>query len=416
MPSPEEVYAIIAHEVGAVWLDGGGGTTGWTIIAHNPTGVWTEPGDWRTAGRAMSGVSNQTSKAPFHGGCIGYVGYGAGHHVAPVPREKNAWEPATWLGRYDGGLCFEHETGQWYCTGTHEAQIRGKALLDRAQSLSQPLDALKAVHERTVEKSTYLNQVKRIQKWLFEGDCYQVNLTRPIWLQNVGDPWQAYRRLRRRSAPQYGAFLRVQPELSILCNSPELLMRYDNGTVCSEPIKGTRPRGETKAEDATLMDELMRSTKDTAELTMIVDLVRNDLGRVAKIGSVTTDTRTVKTHANVHHASQVIEAQIIETVDPWSTLGVLFPPGSVTGAPKVRACQRISELEKTPRGVYCGAVGYVSGTRSVFNVAIRTTVWQRNECRFHVGGGIVVDSTPEAEWKETQDKATAMYQAFSAGT
>ena len=414
MPSPEEVYALIAHEVGAVWLDGGNASTGWTILAYSPRDLWTETGDWRVAGRTLSQTEHRDSKAPFHGGCIGYIGYGAGHHVAPVPQEQKTWEPSTWLGRYDGALCFEHATGQWYCTGTQESRQRGQALLEQAKPLQAPSAARTAARERTVDKDDYMEQVRRIQQWLFAGDCYQINLTRPIWLTDVGDAWQAYRRLRHRSSPQYGAFLRLKPQLSILCNSPELLMRYSNGHVSSEPIKGTRPRGVTETEDARLVDELMRATKDNAELTMIVDLVRNDLGRVATIGSVHTERRRVQSHANVHHASQVVEAQVRNAADPWATLGVLFPPGSVTGAPKIRACQRISELEHSPRGVYCGAVGYVSGAQSVFNVAIRTTVWREEDCRFHVGGGIVVDSTPDAEWKETQDKASAMYGAFSA--
>ena len=284
-------------------------------------------------GVRLAKQNTETPRHPFTEGVLVISGTVLGTMLR-LYQEQKTWEPSTWLGRYDGALCFEHATGQWYCTGTQESRQRGQALLEQAKPLQAPSAARTAARERTVDKEDYMEQVRRIQQWLFAGDCYQINLTRPIWLTDVGDAWQAYRRLRHRSSPQYGAFLRLKPQLSILCNSPELLMRYSNGHVSSEPIKGTRPRGVTETEDARLVDELMRATKDNAELTMIVDLVRNDLGRVATIGSVHTERRRVQSHANVHHASQVVEAQVRNAADPWATLGVLFPPGSVTGAPK----------------------------------------------------------------------------------
>ena len=254
----------------------------------------------------------------------------------------------------------------------------------------------------------------KLGKVVQQGDCYQVNLTRPVWLNSAGDPWSAYRRLRHHSTPTYGAYLKLDNTLAILSNSPELLLDYDKGVAVSDPIKGTRPRGKNETEDLLLRQALEASVKDRAELTMIVDLVRNDLGRVAKFGSVKAENRAIRTHANVHHASQRISAELIDSTDPWTTLGVLFPPGSVTGAPKIRACTRIAELETEARGVYCGAIGYASGDRAVFNVAIRTAVWNRENCRFHVGGGIVIDSDAEDEWQETIDKASVMSKAFGA--
>ncbi|MEQ1501479.1 MAG: chorismate-binding protein, partial [Myxococcota bacterium] len=181
----------------------------------------------------------------------------------------------------------------------------------------------------------------------------------------------------------------------------------------STPIKGTRRRGASLADDARLRSELRDAAKDRAELVMIVDLVRNDLGRVAVVGSVVAGDRVITAHPTVFHAAWPVRAELLPGRDAWDALAATFPPGSVTGAPKVRACQRIAALEPHPRGVYCGAIGYAAdGGDARFSVAIRTGVFDGPDARYHVGGGIVVDSDPAAEWDETVAKELALRRAL----
>jgi para-aminobenzoate synthetase component 1 len=257
--------------------------------------------------------------------------------------------------------------------------------------------------------------VRRILDWVAAGDCYQVNLTRAVHLRAAGDPWQAYRRLRKTGPAAFGAFLRLSATQAVLSNSPELLMSVRDGVVRSRPIKGTRARGGDVDADRANRDALWASPKDRAELTMIVDLVRNDLGRVAQVGSVRTTARQIAALPNVHHAWQEVSARLEASLDGWDALAAAFPPGSVTGAPKARACTRIAELENEPRGVYCGAIGFVDiRGRSMWNVAIRTAVFDSDNARYHLGGGIVAASVGRDEWLETVAKGTVLAEALLA--
>jgi para-aminobenzoate synthetase component 1 len=262
------------------------------------------------------------------------------------------------------------------------------------------------------QRSAFIEAVKKIRKWIAEGDCYQVNMTRTVEDLFIPNPWPIYRQLRTSEAA-FGAFLRIRPDLAVLCNSPELLLSGQHPRVVSEPIKGTRPRSPVPADDLAHRADLLSSVKDRAELTMIVDLVRHDLGRIAIPGTVRAGERRVTGHANVWHTSQRVAADLAPQHDVWDALETLFPPGSVTGAPKRRACRRIAELESTPRGVYCGSIGYVSDHgQAAWNVAIRSAVWHAGRARYHVGGGIVFDSNPAEEWQETVDKSTELHRAF----
>jgi para-aminobenzoate synthetase component 1 len=255
--------------------------------------------------------------------------------------------------------------------------------------------------------------VARILDWIHQGDCYQVNLTRAVHVDGIPEPWSVWLRLRAAAGAAYGAYLRPTPTLAVLSSSPELLLAVDGREAWSEPIKGTRPRGATPEADAAQRVALTRSEKDQAELVMIVDLVRNDLGRVAAPGAVRWEPRRIDAHPNVLHASQRVRATLAAGRDGWDALAALSPAGSVTGCPKRRAMQRIAELEPEPRGVYCGSVGFASDHGAArWNVAIRTAVWHDGRARWHVGGGIVADSDPAEEWQETVDKERLLRAAF----
>ncbi len=412
-PSPEEVVAALGPRPGVVWLDGGLGATGWSVVGWDPEEVVTEAAGWPGAGR---GLGRRTAAAPmdvpFVSGVLGYLGYEAGAEVEPIPRRAPAEEPPVWLGRYRGALCFRHADRSWHPTGAPEVQAEGRELLARAAELPEVAPPPPEARAESVAPEAYEASVRQILAWVRAGDCYQVNLTRPVFVRHAGPPFAAYRRLRRASAA-FGGYLQLSAETAVLSNSPELFLTVDGDRVVSRPIKGTRPRGAEPAEDAALAEELRSSRKDAAELTMIVDLVRNDLSKVARVGSVRAAPRAWTAHPTVHHASQDVQARLASGVDAWDALAATFPPGSVTGAPKIRACERIHQLEAHPRGVYCGAMGFVSDHgRAAFNVAIRTAVVHRDHARYHVGGGIVAASEPRQEWIETEVKARALAAAF----
>ncbi len=416
-PTPEAVMAYLGPKPGCVWLDGGSGAEGWSIVAFDPVDVVTDSRGWVAEGRARVSPCRGPVGVPFAGGVMGYVGYGAGHETAPVPKGPSSAEPDVWLGRFDGALCFRHHDASWHLTGPPALVERYAEILAEAPPQLAPVAAAPAptAPPESVPASDYEAAVGRILEWIRAGDCYQVNLSRPVrvGIDHGGDVgWSAYRRLRSFDAA-YGAFLRIGDDLDVICNSPELLLAKTSRLVASEPIKGTRPRGADPESDRAQREALLASTKDAAELTMIVDLVRNDLGRVAEIGSVRTAGRRLMSLPTVFHTYQRIEATLRRKVDAFEALAALFPPGSVTGAPKVRACTRIAELEPEARGVYCGSIGYVSDHgRAVFNVAIRTGVVQRSVARYHVGGGVVASSEPAAEWAETEAKGAAWARAL----
>lgn len=412
-PTPEQVIAPLAHQPGTIWLDGGQHGP-WSVLLWEPEAILTDPTDWPARARALGQPTSGDPALPFITGVAGYVGYEAGPHVAPVQVRAGSWEPPLWLGWYPGALLYHHASGRWHATGTENRQRQARDLLRAARTLPSPPPPPASVQTRTVSRETYLQAVQRAQALIAQGDCYQLNLSRVIFADEVGDGWEAWRRVRASSRPSWGAWLNLSTGQQVLCNSPELLLAVDGSEAVTVPIKGTRPRGAHEDANARWREALLHSDKEIAELTMIVDLCRNDLGRLARPGSVQADERVLVAHANVVHAEQRVRATLREGLDAWDALATLFPPGSVTGAPKIRATQRIAELEWEPRGVYCGAIGFASDhRRAAFNVAIRTAVFAGTRARWHVGGGIVADSDPEAEWEETVDKGTVLSQAIT---
>jgi para-aminobenzoate synthetase component 1 len=410
-PTPESVAALLAERPGAVWLDGESGGSRWSILSFSPDDVITDAAGWVSSGRSLVRPESRGG-APFAGGVIGYLGYGAGAHVEAVPPDGPTPEPPVWLARYPGGLCFDHDAGAWIVEGEPDFVRAGCALIARAERLP-PAPPAPPATARSASRREHEHRIRRILEWIADGDCYQVNLARAVEMDGSDNAFAAYRRLRVGSPAPYGAFLRISEDLAVLSNSPERLLDRRGAHVVSSPIKGTRPRGADPASDRALADALAGSEKDRAELVMIVDLVRNDLGKVATPGSVVAHARRLVRTATVHHAVADVTATLRDGLDAWDTLAALLPYGSVTGAPKIRACERIRELEDASRGVYTGAIGYVAdGGDASFSVAIRTAVHGRGWARFHVGGGIVADSDPAEEWAETEVKAAALTRAL----
>ncbi|HEX9016849.1 MAG TPA: aminodeoxychorismate synthase component I, partial [Chloroflexota bacterium] len=245
------------------------------------------------------------------------------------------------------------------------------------------------------------------------GDIYQVNLSQRLRAPLGTTSWDLYRSLRRVSPVPYGAYLGLG-DFDVVSASPELFLRKDGMRVETRPIKGTRPRGRTLEEDRRLANDLLASEKDRAENVMIVDLLRNDIGKVCETGSVKVpDLHSLESYATVHHLVSTVVGTLGAGHDAVSLLKACFPGGSITGCPKIRSMEIIDELEPTQRGVYCGSIGFIGFDGSLdTSIAIRTVLVKEGWAYFQVGGAIVADSDPEAEYQETLDKARAVLLAL----
>jgi para-aminobenzoate synthetase component 1 len=258
--------------------------------------------------------------------------------------------------------------------------------------------------------------VRRTIDYIAAGDIFQANISQRLSSEIATSPWTLYRRLRAINPAPFAAYLDCGDPI-IVSASPERFLRVTGRRVETRPIKGTRPRGRTPFDDRRLASELLASAKDRAEHVMIVDLERNDLGRVCKYGSVrVSELAALETYATVFHLTSTVNGRLLPGKTPVDLLRASFPGGSITGAPKVRAMEIIDELEPTTRGVYTGGIGYLSFTGDVdLNIVIRTFVITGGRAYFQVGGGIVADSDPEAEYQETLDKAKALIEALEVG-
>jgi len=251
------------------------------------------------------------------------------------------------------------------------------------------------------------------REYICAGDIFQVNLSQRFETDLNIHPYELYQRLRKINPAPFASYLNFD-EVSVVGASPERFLKVQGDWVETRPIKGTRPRGKSAAEDKALADELLSSIKDRAENIMIVDLERNDIGRVCRYGTVkVTELAILETYPTVFHLTSTVRGRLRQAENRVDLLKASFPGGSITGAPKVRAMEIIDELEPTRRSVYTGAIGYLSFSGEMdLNIVIRTFLVKRGKAYFQVGGGIVYDSEPEAEYEETLDKARALIQAL----
>ncbi len=286
---------------------------------------------------------------------------------------------------------------------------RSPLVTHHSSLITQPLTS-------TFTRDRYIQAVEKTINYIRSGDIFQANLSQRFTLPTPEDPRAIYSTLQQQSPAKYAAFLDYG-DFALASNSPELFFRIAPAadgarTITTRPIKGTRP--SNPGADI----ELANSVKDQAELNMIVDVERNDLGRICTIGSIrVTDPRSIEPHPTVYHGVATIEGTLQPQVSFCQILSALFPTGSVTGAPKIRAMQIIDELEPTRRGPYCGAIGYLDSSGMIeFNVAIRTMIFKNNQVHIPVGGGIVADSNPQAEYAETLTKAQAMFRALNVSS
>ncbi|MDJ0805682.1 MAG: aminodeoxychorismate synthase component I [Gammaproteobacteria bacterium] len=361
---------------------------------------------------------------PFAGGAIGYFSYDLARRIEQLPAALKPLEdmPEMAIGLYDWALVVDHiERCSWLVSAGSDpaTAARWASLLERLSrppehSVTQTFRLQSPIHS-SLNRTDYQQRFNRIQRYIREGDCYQVNFAEYFQADVEGDAWEAYKRLRRINPAPFSAYLEF-PFGRVLSSSPERFLKVNQRHVQTCPIKGTAPRHVLPEQDQAAASQLNESVKDRAENLMIVDLLRNDLGKVCEIGSVeVTSLFEVQSFARVHHLVSVVEAVLAGGQDAMSLLRACFPGGSITGAPKLRAMQIIEELETARRGIYCGSIGYIGFAGAMdSNIAIRTLVNQSNRISFWAGGGIVADSSAAAEYQEILDKSAAIFEMLDS--
>ncbi len=361
----------------------------------------------------------QMTSLPFCGGAIGHFAYDLGRRIEQLPNiaVDNEHTAHMLVGLYDWAIITDHKLQQTYLASyglDPETQQQWSKLLDlisASKSHSPPAKmTVSGIISSELDFEHYQVAFNKIKRYIHEGDCYQVNLAKRFEVHADGDPWHAYTLLRQQNAAPFSAFFST-PELTILSSSPERLLKVHNRRVETKPIKGTRRRDlSDSSRDQALADELSRSIKDRAENLMIVDLLRNDLGKVCEPGSIKVPKPfALESFATVHHLVSTITGHLAEQQNALSLLRACFPGGSITGAPKLRAMEIIEELEPERRGAYCGSMAYIGFDGNMdSNILIRTLVYNRHKLRLWAGGGIVADSNMEDEYQEVHDKAAAL--------
>lgn len=346
----------------------------------------------------------------FDNAWIGYLGYGLKNNLEKLPEDSGGVisMPNLWMVKYRTILLFDHKKKIIELWSENKSESFAKEL--QFSKKYQPPDITSVLSNMT--RKQYLSKVSDIKKAIIRGDLYQANLTRKFIAKTKSDfdNFSIFSRLCKISPAPYSAFLKFNDNF-VISSSPERFIHIDkNGVVESRPIKGSAPRFSDKTKDKKSKSNLIKSEKDKAENLMIVDLMRNDLSRSCKSGSVEVKSLfDILSYSTVHHMSSTVCGKKNPNISTIGAVKNCFPPGSMTGAPKIKAMELCSKMEKHERGIYGGAIGWFGGDGSAdLSVVIRTIIKQKNTIEFQVGGAIVADSKPEEEWKETILKAKAI--------
>jgi para-aminobenzoate synthetase component 1 len=379
--------------------------------------------------RVLASSRNPGGLPPFLSGGIGYLSYELGRHIEslPVSVVDDLGLPELMFCFYDKIIAGDLRSGRkWLIVSvphgadpvplTEEALARTAPGAGSGQaggpSPAEPDTPLE--FESGFTREEYVAAVGAVKEYILAGDIYQANLSQRFSAPLLEPSWSLYRRLRVLNAAPFSAYLNFG-DFAVASSSPERFMRVDGRQVETRPIKGTRPRSDDPSTDEGNKRELQSSAKDRAELSMIVDLERNDLGRVCDYGTVVVDEHAVlESYATVHHLVSTVRGRLHQGKDVVDLLKASWPGGSITGAPKIRSMEIIDELEPTARSVYTGGIGYLGfdGSHDI-NIAIRTMIISGGKVFFQVGGGIVADSDPASEFQETLDKGKAMFEAVT---
>jgi para-aminobenzoate synthetase component 1 len=461
---PAAVAARFVDQVGCVFLDSAAqGRHGrYSFVAADPFLLVTSKGDsveitWAKDARHLQENPWSVVKSlwerhqmplvpelpPLQGGLIGFWSYDLGRQIErlPPPCLDDLAIHDLWLGAYDWVVAWDHQLERCWLISTGLPETNASVQAGRAEQraeqvlayLEQPVQqVVPAPPARLMEPGieqvpplydlqdwpgvsstftpgAYIQAVQRAIEYIYAGDIYQVNLSQRLQAPLRRHPWHIYMALRQHNPADFAAYLDCGDTV-IASASPERFLRLDAGVVETRPIKGTIARSPDPDEDRRRAQRLHTSPKDRAENLMIVDLLRNDIGRVCEIGSVEVpELWTLEQHPTVYHLVSTVCGRLRAGVTPLDLLQACFPGGSITGAPKIRAMEIIAELEPTARGVYCGAIGYIGWNGQMdTNIVIRTLVIRQGRVTWQVGGGVVADSTPEGEYAETLAKARAL--------
>ena len=407
----------------------------YSMIAYNPVheikfenGVLTDNGQVKTGDPLnylgeLTVKNTEASSLPFTGGAIGFVSYDTisfYENIGEIP-EDVIGTPDLHFFLYESYLIFDHKKEQ--ITIVESDIYSGRSELDQELAMALVLSNLTRSHKNEFEtvklnplsftsntaKAEFMGMVEQAQTYIKNGDMFQIVLSQRLTSQITGNPFDYYRNLRLTNPSNYLYFLDFG-DYQIMGASPESLVSVKNGVVTTNPIAGTRPRGADEAEDDALSKDLLGDQKEVAEHRMLVDLGRNDIGKISKVGTVkVTKYMEVEYFRYVMHLTSVVKGELLDSVSSLDALKSTLPAGTVSGAPKIRAMQRIYELEKTKRGIYAGAIGYLSSNSDMdFAIALRTMVLKDGKAHAQAGAGIVFDSVPENEYQETLNKAKAM--------
>ena len=359
---------------------------------------------------------------PFLGGALGYFAYDLGRRFEKLPKHsaQDIDLPEMAIGIYSQAVIFDHKKQKFFliCPQDRRLEIekflQQKLIKQKSYNAAQQGFHLTSNWQSNMNKASYIEKFEQVQTYLLNGDCYQINLAQRFTADYHGDEFQAYCALRKENQAPFSAFIRLEGA-AILSVSPERFLQLSQGKVQSKPIKGTMPRSDDKVQDKQNADRLKHSSKDRAENVMIVDLLRNDIAKVCTPSSVVVPNLfEIESFPAVHHLVSTVEGQLADEYDACDLLRGAFSGGSITGAPKIRAMEIIDQIEPVKRGVYGGAVGYLSWNGNMDTaIAIRTAVIKDGILNIQAGAGVVADSVPRLEWKETLNKGRALFRAVA---
>ena len=431
--NPAEFFAVIRHAPGAVLLDSGRPMAvrgRYDLLSAWPEAILTVGPD-ESGGDFLQRLRKNLTQLgqatlpdgydlPFAGGLIGYLSYDFGRHLEQISHlaVDDLHLPDARFGLYAWALVSDHkvQTSQlvFHPALADSERQRLINVFSQAQNDAPTTFKLHGPMIPDLSAEAYHQAIIRIQDYIQAGDCYQVNFAQRFRAPCIGDPWAAYCALREACPTPFSGFQSLPDDGAVLSLSPERFVRISEGQVETRPIKGTRPRGLTPEEDAANAAELLASPKDRAENLMIVDLLRNDLGRSCRIGSVKVpELFSLESYPNVHHLVSSVTGILADDKDALDLIAGSFPGGSITGAPKIRAMQIIDELEPTRRGLYCGSLVYLDVRGEMdSSIAIRSLLVKDGQVCCWGGGGIVADSQWQAEYQESLTKVRVLLQTL----
>ena len=451
---PACFFERIHHQPGAMLLDSGRPVaqrgrydilSAWPVELLQPQGGETGQAFFARLRKSLQllgpGELEPGVELPFAGGLLGYLAYDFGRRLEACAEgaEDDLLLPDARLGLYDWSLISDHqqrssqlvfhpacpaEKRRWL-VGLFESAVCTPEAAPAASPWFAGLEGAAGIRDQqpftllgdfqaTISRDTYRQAIERIHQYIAAGDCYQVNYTQRFQTAYRGNPWPAYQALRRACATPFSGYVNLGDEDAILSLSPERFIRLQDERIEARPIKGTRPRGADPASDRLLAEQLCASTKDRAENLMIVDLLRNDIGRSSRIGSVCVpELFSLESYPNVHHLVSSVEAELAPGLDAFDLLAGSFPGGSITGAPKIRAMEIIDELEPYRRSLYCGSLLYMDVRGNMdSSITIRSMLARNGRISCWAGGGIVMDSDWEEEYQESLDKVGVLLRAL----